>query len=94
MAQILKSGITSEAAAEQEAMVRKTVEDVLADIEARGDAAVRDYSEKFDNWSPESFRLSKEDIAACCDQVTAQNIEEVRPGANPAICGDPKIIDP
>lgn len=78
MAQILKSGITSEAAAEQEAMVRKTVEDVLTDIEARGDAAVREYSEKFDNWSPVSFRLSKKEIAACYDQVTEQNIEDIK----------------
>lgn len=78
MAQILKSGITSEEAAEQEAQVRKTVEDVLADIAVRGDEAVRAYSEKFDNWSPRSFRLSKEDIAACYDQVTEQNIEDIK----------------
>ena len=77
MARILKSGITSEQAAEEDAKVRKVVEGVLADIEARGDAAVREYSEKFDNWSPESFHLSKAQIAACYDQVSDQNIEDI-----------------
>ena len=78
MARYLKSGITKEEAAEAETQVRKTVESVLADIEQRGDDAVRDYSEKFDNWSPESFRLSRADIDACYDQVTAQNIEDIK----------------
>ena len=77
MARILKSGITSEQAAEEDAKVRKVVEGVLADIEAGGDAAVREYSEKFDNWSPESFHLSKAQIAACYDQVSDQNIEDI-----------------
>ena len=77
MARILKSGITSEQAAEEDAKVRKVVEGVLADIEARGDAAVREYSEKFDNWSPKSFHLSKAQIAACYDQVSDQNIEDI-----------------
>ena len=77
MARILKAGITREQAAEEEAKVRKVVEGVLADIEARDDAAVREYSEKFDNWSPESFRLSKAQIAACYDQVSDQNIEDI-----------------
>ncbi len=78
MARYLKTGITTEEAREQDAKVRKTVEDILADIEARGDAAVRDYSEKFDNWSPEKFRLSREEIDACYDQVTEQNIEDIK----------------
>lgn len=47
--------------------VRDTVAAVIADIRARGDAAVREYSEKFDKWSPEQFRLS----AAQIDDIVA-----------------------
>jgi sulfopropanediol 3-dehydrogenase len=42
--------------------VRATVEAVIADIRERGDAAVREYSEKFDKYAPESFLLSQEQL--------------------------------
>ena len=58
MAIFLKTGISAEQDAADIAKVRKTVEDILADIEKRGDTAVRELSKKFDNWSPENFRLS------------------------------------
>jgi sulfopropanediol 3-dehydrogenase len=45
------------------------VMDVLADIRENGEAAVRKYSEQFDEWSPESFRVSDEEIAAAADEV-------------------------
>jgi sulfopropanediol 3-dehydrogenase len=49
--------------------------DVLADIRENGEAAVRKYSERFDNWSPESFRVSEEEIAAAEDEV-ADDLKE------------------
>ena len=55
----LKTGLSDDAKADADARVRRTVEEVLADIEARGDAAVREYSERFDGWSPADFRLSR-----------------------------------
>ena len=58
MIKVIKSGISAEAAADMDAQVKATVETTLKDIETRGDAAIRELSEKFDNWSPESFRLS------------------------------------
>ena len=54
----LKSAVAAELVAKDLSGVRATVTDVIADIRARGDIAVREYSEKFDKWSPESFRLS------------------------------------
>ncbi|MFV8445954.1 histidinol dehydrogenase [Vibrio owensii] len=69
MARILKNGITEEASASNDAKVRQIVENILADIESKGDSAVRELSEKFDNWSPEQFRLSKEQIQACVDAL-------------------------
>jgi sulfopropanediol 3-dehydrogenase len=46
----IKNGQSAETKAENSAQVRKTVEAILADISARGEAAVREYSEKFDKW--------------------------------------------
>ncbi len=69
MARILKNGITEDASASNDAKVRQIVENILADIESKGDSAVRELSEKFDNWSPEQFRLSEEQIQACVDAL-------------------------
>ena len=55
----LKQGRDPETVAQNDAVVRTTVEKILADIEKRGDAAVRELSERFDKWSPESFLLTK-----------------------------------
>ncbi|MBT6273349.1 MAG: histidinol dehydrogenase, partial [Chromatiales bacterium] len=78
MAEYLKTGISDEARADADAKVRQTVEGILADIEKRGDAAVRDYSEKFDNWSPDAFQLSREQIDACYEAVSPQAIEDIK----------------
>ena len=42
---------------EDDAKVKAIVEDTLGDIEARGDAAIRELSKKFDKYSPASFKL-------------------------------------
>ncbi len=77
MIKVIKSGISAEAAADMDAQVKATVESTLADIDTRGDAAVRDLSEKFDNWSPDNFRLSDEEVAACVARLPAQTIEDI-----------------
>lgn len=69
MARIIKNGITEEVSASNDAKVRQIVEDILANIETNGDQAVRELSEKFDNWSPDQFRLSDEQIQACVDAL-------------------------
>ncbi|MBT3916153.1 MAG: histidinol dehydrogenase, partial [Rhodospirillaceae bacterium] len=43
-----------------------------------GNAALKDYSKKFDNWQPENFRLSRAEIDACYDQLTEQNLEDIK----------------
>ena len=73
----LKVGITASEAATEDAKVRAVVEGVLGDIGARGDAAVRDYSERFDRWSPTSFRLSRADIDACHRELPQQAIDDI-----------------
>ena len=68
----LKTGKSGEEAAARDAEVRQTVEAILADIAKRGDAALRHYSEQFDGWNPEAFRLSEAEIRACYAEVPAQ----------------------
>lgn len=58
--------------------VRATVKDVVADIRARGDVAVREYSEKFDKWSPDSFVLDAEQVAGIVATVPAQTLDDIR----------------
>jgi sulfopropanediol 3-dehydrogenase len=71
MATELKAGITEAASRAADEAVRKTVEAILQDVEARGDEAVRAYSEKFDRWSPPDFRLSPAAIAELVERVDA-----------------------
>lgn len=62
---------------EDDAKVRQSVETILKDIETRGDAAVRELSEKFDNYSPESFRLSASEIEALTQKVTSREMADI-----------------
>src|SRR5882762_5831316 len=74
----LKSGQSAEAKAENNAQVRCTVEAILSDIAARGEAAVREYSEKFDKWSPPSFKLSESEIAECVRPLRAGGMDAIK----------------
>jgi sulfopropanediol 3-dehydrogenase len=58
--------------------VKLTVETIIEDIESNGDKAIAKYSEKFDKWNPESFRLSEDDIAKCYTQVPDSVIEDIK----------------
>ena len=78
MATFLKKGVSSEEVQTQDVKVRGIVEDILQQIETRGDAAVREYSQKFDKWSPESFRLSRAQIDACYEELEPQVIDDIR----------------
>ena len=72
MISYLKRGKDTEARADITEQVRATVQSIIADIAARGDEAVRTYSERFDRWAPESFRLSDAQIAASMASLTEQ----------------------
>lgn len=78
MARYLKRGKAPEEVAEADAKVRTTVEEILADIERRGDQAVKELSERFDQWSPESFRLNDGEIASAIDLVPEQDLDDIR----------------
>ena len=63
---------------EADAKTRATVEGIIADVRARGDAAVRELSERFDKWSPTSFRLSDADIRDLVAKVSPQTIDDIK----------------
>jgi sulfopropanediol 3-dehydrogenase len=77
MAEWLKRGATAEAKADTDRKVRDSVEAILADIEKRGDDAVRDLSIKFDNWDRDDYRLSPREIQDCIDQLTPQDLHDI-----------------
>jgi sulfopropanediol 3-dehydrogenase len=74
----LKTGLTAEIKAENSAQVRNTVEAILGDISARGGEAVREYSWKFDQWSPPQFRLTTDEIADCVRSLPASTIDDIK----------------
>jgi histidinol dehydrogenase len=74
----LKSAKRSSAGFASLPEVVATVSGVIGDVRKNGDAAVRSYSEKFDSWTPESFRLSKEQIDAVIAAVPAQTIQDIK----------------
>jgi len=63
---------------EADAKVRSAVEAIIADVQKRGDMAVREFSERFDKWSPASFRLSVDEIGALVAKVSPQTIDDIK----------------
>ena len=78
MARTLKQSRSAEARVEDLTKVRLTVEQILADIEARGDGAVRELSKKFDGWDREDYRLTEDEIKACVSQLSKTNLDDIR----------------
>jgi sulfopropanediol 3-dehydrogenase len=78
MAEWLKRGKPEAEKAEDDAKVRGIVEATLNDIAARGDAAVRDLSEKFDGYSPEAFRLTQGQIDALIAELSPRELEDIK----------------
>ncbi len=74
----LKAGLTEEAREEADEQVSRTVAEILGEIKARGDAAVRDLSRRFDDWAPPSFRLSGTQVAEVVDSLPQQTIEDIK----------------
>jgi len=74
----LKQGKQAEEKAIDNQKVKEIVENIISDIENRGDVAVSQYSGQFDNWTPESFKLSREEIDACYEQLTEQEISDIK----------------
>ena len=77
MAKYLKRSRDAAQRAEDDSKVRASVESILADIEKRGDEAVRELSRKFDNWDRDDFRLTPAEIDACMAQLSEQDLSDI-----------------
>ena len=74
----LKEAQPSKARAIADDSVRETVQRVIAEVESDGDAALRKFSEQFDKWSPESFRLAPEEIDRIVATLPDEVIDDIR----------------
>ena len=74
----LKKGKTDAAKAIDDAEVSEIVKNTLKSIEDRGDAAVREFAEKFDNYTPKSFKLTQTEIDNLIKQVSTQDLEDIK----------------
>jgi sulfopropanediol 3-dehydrogenase len=74
----LKSGKPAHERADDDAKVRASVEAILDDIEARGDAAVRELALKFDRYAPDAFRLTQSEIEGAMAKVAPRDMEDIR----------------
>lgn len=77
MIQYLKSGISAAKQDDADAQVKATVEEMLREVRKDGDLAVRHYSEKFDKWSPKSFKLSHDQIQEVIAKLPAEVIQDI-----------------
>ena len=78
MARYLKRGMDASAIKAADAKVRETVESILAEVEARRDAAVRELSQRFDGWSPPSFKLDAGEIERAISQVGKRDLDDIK----------------
>jgi len=77
MANWLKRGTSTGVKADADRAVRGVVEGVLSDIGARGDAAVRELSVRFDGWDRDDYRLSDREKQDCLDQLSGQALKDI-----------------
>lgn len=77
MAIWLKRGAAPQQRADIQKSVSETVDRILEDIAARGDAAVRELSQKFDGWNPENLVLSDKEKQACLDQLSDRDLKDI-----------------
>ena len=78
MARYLKRGMDASAIKAADAKVRETVESILAEVESRRDAAVRELSQRFDGWSPPSFKLDAGEIERAISRVGKRDLDDIK----------------
>ena len=78
MIKYIKKRSETNNASEDKSSIEETVRSILSDIRERGDAALKHYSEHFDNWSPENFRLTHQEIDAAISKLNKTEIEDIK----------------
>ena len=67
-----------ERTAEDNRRLRNTVSDIIDNVCRNGDEALREYSERFDGFVREGFRVSREEIDAAYAQMDPADIEDLK----------------
>lgn len=78
MATFLKKGKSANDLQQADNKVKEIVSGILKDVQENGDAAVRKLSQQFDKWSPESFRLSEEQIKEVIASIPEQTVNDLK----------------
>ncbi len=78
MVKVLKAARQAEISDAADMKVRSTVEGIIKAVREGGDAAVREFSGKFDNWSPETFRLSGKQLEELVASVPVETIADIQ----------------
>ncbi|HLO16203.1 MAG TPA: histidinol dehydrogenase [Anaerolineales bacterium] len=78
MIRYIKKGISADHVEEVNLRVRETVSTITAEVARRGDAAVREISQRLDKWSPPSFRLSQTEIEDLIANLPQQTIDDIK----------------
>jgi sulfopropanediol 3-dehydrogenase len=78
MARHLKTGRTTEQKTSEAKKVYEIVTGIIDDIENRGETALREISERFDKWTPPTFRMSEQEVENCLSQLSGQNIDDIK----------------
>ena len=74
----LKKGMDEKKRSADNEKVRNIVEKTLKKIELEGDKYIRELSEKFDNYSPKSFKLSNSEIQNLISAVSENDIKDIQ----------------
>lgn len=77
MPQYLKTAPTKSFTDTAQSDVAERVHSIIHDIRSNGDAAVARYSEQFDKWSPDAFRLSDERVEEIMASLDQQVIDDI-----------------
>ncbi len=77
MSNYLKTGRSQAQRVEDDRKTRQIVEDILLDIERRGDAAVRELSIRFDGWDRTDFRLTATEIENCLKELSKRDLDDI-----------------
>jgi len=74
----IKKSIDQKTRSEDDEKVKKIVEETLKKIETDGDQHIRELSEKFDNYSPKSFKLTESEIEDLINEVSDEDKNDIR----------------
>ena len=74
----LKKGIDEKQRTENNEKVKKVVENTLHKIEIEGDKYIKELSKKFDNYSPQNFKLSENEIIKLMSEVSDEDKEDIK----------------